>query len=194
MLNYITISKLNALSIIGGNGDNKSLALSLNANLLGLGYIMSERLFNAVKGMNNVDAGDLYTDVIDVLRDIKGDYIYTPMYPNFPEQVMEATEHELFLNAIMHYWTSGEWKPNYDKKPRANVFEHSDLVELDLATEDDVAGIFTSLLASNASISEGDKDILVWLIDNYGNLVFPDVIPFLLPKINQNSYFDLFPS
>ena len=26
------------------------------------------------------------------------------MYPNFPKQVMEASDLELYLNAITHYW------------------------------------------------------------------------------------------
>lgn len=178
MLNYITISKLDSLFVRNGFGDNKALALSLNANLMRLGYIMSERLFDAVKSMHAEDAEALYTDVIDILREIKGDYVYNPMYPNFPNQVMEASEVELYFNAIMHYWSAGEWKPNYDKLPRENVFEHSEFITLDLATEKDVADVFTRLLASNASISDADREIVEWYIDNYGNLVFPDTIPF----------------
>ena len=36
---------------------------------------------------------------------IGDDVIYEPMYKNFPEEVMEASEIDLYLNAILHYLT-----------------------------------------------------------------------------------------
>ena len=39
---------------------------------------------------------------------------YRPMYPNFPKQVVEASDCELLVYALTHYWTWGKWLPDYD--------------------------------------------------------------------------------
>lgn len=40
------------------------------------------------------------------------------MCPNFPQQVAEASDSELFVNAIIHYTSMGSWLPEYEKAPR----------------------------------------------------------------------------
>ena len=40
------------------------------------------------------------------------------MYPNFPEQVMELSDAELYLNAIIHYLTDGKILPSYETEER----------------------------------------------------------------------------
>ncbi len=37
------------------------------------------------------------------------------MYPNFPESVMEENEMQLYMNAIVHYWSYGTILPCEEK-------------------------------------------------------------------------------
>ena len=62
---------------------------------------------------------------------MKGVKDYQPTYPNFPKQVMDASEAELYLNAIVQYfhdWVADvtgdlsiSWKPHYDKEARSKL-------------------------------------------------------------------------
>ena len=46
-------------------------------------------------------------DKYSFLKEMKGDHVkHTPMYPNFPKQVMEMEFCDLYRNAMMHYWTA----------------------------------------------------------------------------------------
>lgn len=112
-------------------------------------------------------------------KKLKGaDVEYRPMYPNFPQQVMEASDFELHMNAIIHYFTHGAWTPEYEKLSRKYAIEPTKLITIDTISKDEFFGIFTDILASNESISQDDKDIVTWFLDNYGSdLVMPSDIP-----------------
>lgn len=154
-------------------------AMTLQANIMSLGYIMDEDLLKAISGLPVTDMTDLSKVLVKSLKELKGDnVIHKPMYPNFPRQVIEADYLELVLNAIMHYWSFGHWKPDYEKLPREFAFENVKFRTLGLASEEDFASIFTKILASNDSVSDTDKKIIEWFLQNYGNLVFPETIPF----------------
>lgn len=164
----------------GSSVAGKSMVMTLQANVINLGFIMSTDLIDELSEIE-VNAFESFSkEFVDILRKLKGaDVDYNPMYPNFPKQVMEASDAELWMNAILHYWTYGQWKPNYDKIPREYAPENIKLVEIDLATsEDEFANVFTQLLGSNESISDTDVKIVKWFLKNYTNLVYPEKIPF----------------
>ena len=161
--------------------DNFAVALTLNAELINLGFIMSAPLLNTTKTLSEDQLTFLAEELIPTLRARKGAHVnYQPMYPNFPKQVIDAWDVELYFNAIRHYWSMGQWSPNYPTLPKAYAFETSKLIEIGLATDTEVNAIFTKLLQSNDSISEDDKQILEWFMLNVDNaaLAFPEDIPF----------------
>lgn len=178
--NTICIEKLSKAYIpepTVGSLDERVMALQ--ANVMALGYVMSETLSKAVAGLDQTKFESFSKELIQTLKVLKGDnVVHKPMYPNFPQQVMDASDLELFLNAILHYWSYGQWKPFYAKDEREFAFETVKFREIDLASLDDFHGIFTSILASNESISERDKKIVQWFLDHESALPFPEEIPF----------------
>lgn len=179
----ISIKKLNKLCVlqelVHPENRNSRDALTLNAEMMHLGYIMSERLMNAVCTLGKDSLAKLYNEVIPTLQNIKGaDVQYKSFYPNFPKQVMDTSNFELYLNAITHYWSNGVWKPDYEKIPRELAFESSKFIEIDLATKKEVYGIFTTLLSSNSSLSAEDNSFVIWFLDNCAGLPYPKTIPF----------------
>ncbi|OUS28426.1 hypothetical protein A9Q99_12970 [Gammaproteobacteria bacterium 45_16_T64] len=181
----ITLSKLDGVVVnttpLDSTVDNLAAALTLNAELMQLGYIMSETLLTATKQLSNNNLTLFAQELITTLRQRKGAHInYTPMYPNFPRQVIDISDMELYLNAITHYWSLGQWLPDTDKLPRHYAFEATKFQEIALTTDNQVKGIFTALLASNDSLSDTDKKILEWFMLNLpkDQRIFPEVIPF----------------
>lgn len=160
---------------------NQTLVLTLNAEMMRLGYVMSEALFAAAQLQKHDELVRLCNEVISVLKNIKGDdVVYRPMYPNFPVQVIEADLVELYLNAMMHYWSFGEWKPAYEKLPRQFNLEFVKYRQLELASEKEFNNVFTTLLKSNDSLSEEDKSIVEWFIEfrEDSDLNYPEIVPF----------------
>src|SRR5690606_17393504 len=89
-----------------------------------------------------------YETALPILQKMVGAHrSFNPMYPNFPKQVMEASDAELFYNAMTHYF--GFWLsdilddpnlvvlPNYDKEARPLLDEFHELRWIDLGSEED---------------------------------------------------------
>ena len=73
------------------------------SNLVALGYVPDSKFFEA---RNDFTLEDL-TELLKAAETILGVADYKPMYPNFPTQVMEASDVELYVNAILHYVLRG---------------------------------------------------------------------------------------
>lgn len=162
-----------------GIENNVAIALSMNANMMQLGFIMSDELSTAVSSMSVADITDLYNHLIPILAQMKGAHVkYNPMYKNFPREVMDMSHIELFINAINHYWTAGQWKPESPDVAREFAFEQHKFDVLTLSGATDFANIFTRLVTSNDSISASDRKTVIWFMDNMVNLPIPSEIPF----------------
>lgn len=179
MKTKILIKKLSALIVKPSDFDNLTIASTFNAGMLKYGFSMSRELFNVVASLPEKDIKVLYDSVMPVLQELKGaDVSYKAFYPNFPSQVMEAHEIEQFVNAINHYWSGGLWKPEYAELSRKLSLEMNKIKVIGLTTEMEFKKVFTSILASNESISSEDKSIVEWFILEESNLEYPEEIPF----------------
>ena len=161
--------------------DNHSITLSLNAEMMNLGFVMSKELFESIETLSVSNITELAQVVIKELQILKGaDVVHQPMYPNFPEQVMASTDLELYFNALNHYWSNGLWQPQTQIQAKPFAFETTKLREISMADENALKGIFTQFLKSNDSLSEEDKATIEWFMLNYpqSELSFPDEIPF----------------
>jgi hypothetical protein len=154
-----------------GNHANSELALSLSAEMMQLGFVPSAPLFASLQASSVDNLTNLHNVIIPILKKMKGAHVkHTPFYPNFPEQVMEMSHFELYMNAIMHYWTLGEWRPSYDELPREYHFENVKFRTIDSISDNSFNRIFVRLLTANESLSETDKEVIKWFMDNVSDL------------------------
>ncbi len=155
-------------------------ALMLQAEAMRLGYIFDKELFERLSSLSKERIAKMYRKVIPILQSFKGaDKKWKAFYPNFPEQVMKATEFELFYNAVIHYWSYGRWMPVYKASRRVPKMESVKFTTLKLIEEGDTLSIFTDLLSSNVSLSESNLEDLEWMIRRNGE----DLQPFVPEKI-----------
>ena len=130
--------------------DSKRMAITFFTNIFQLGYVPTKNFLDTVSSFDHDTLAEFSRVVIRILVRAKGgDVNYRPMYPNFPDQVAEASVVELYLNALTHYWSMGTWLPEYEELPRAEAFETGSLIEIDLIDENEFRKIFTTLLSSN---------------------------------------------
>ncbi|WP_035424251.1 TerD family protein [Bacillus sp. UNC438CL73TsuS30] len=181
--------------LIVNQGPEKVLCLDVLAtalkNIEKLGFMFSEKLINAVRTMNEKEFLYFYNTLIHDLQEMTGENrSFRPMYPNFPTQVMDMEEAELYLNAIVHYFSvavrdsiginlPNNCLPIYEKVIRSPLIERTDLRILDLAIDEDFILMIQNLISAKSSISEIDKQDIAWAIEQMDDpaSLLPDSIP-----------------
>lgn len=134
---------------------------SLDANLRKLGYALDGALAERLVHAPVDEIKRIHDTVIREAKEIKGVRRYSPMYPNFPKQVMEASEAELYINAIAHYFGTAigvRIMPKYDKVARPDLnFDESKVTLIGLGDIDGFVGLVRNLLHSKSAFSETAK-------------------------------------
>jgi len=178
-LNAVAFKRGYFISQRNGN-ENELLALSLQAELMRLGFMFSSDAYESVKGLSREQIVAYHDEIVPIAKALVGaKRNYRPFYVNFPQQVMEMSNIELFFNAILHYWSDGTWEPPQELTERGLQFEHSEFRLVTLKTEDEFKADFTKLVSVNSALTDADKTLVEWFIGHYGNtLSMPRHVPF----------------
>lgn len=117
---------------------------------------------------NKINVKKLFPELIASLDILTGNsHLHRPMYPNFPKQVAEASEVELFLNAIVHYATLGNWTPEYEAELRACAVEtNKKFKTIDVIADPELWDVVYTLIASPDSLTTADKEFIQLSLDN----------------------------
>lgn len=147
-------------------------------NVESLGYTFSKQLMEVFRTLSKGEFTAVYTVLVKELRVIVGAHVaYKPMYPQFPQQVMDAEDIELYINAILHYMTLA--LPAEEVKKRLPLLDRVDLKVIGLGDEADFARLIRQLIQANGSISDSDKEGIEWVIAHVEDLeaILPEEIP-----------------
>ena len=159
--------------------DNRIAVSTVQTHLMQFGYMLDEKAFNELSKSDLSFITTFNNETISYLRDIMGgNFDFKPLYKNFPEEVMSKSDCELFINAILHYWSNGTWEPSTVTYEKPIKFEKIKYNMIGYATEDRFQRIFTDLVSINQSLPPQDFKIVEWFVNNGKKLVFPDQIPF----------------
>ena len=160
-VNSIALRHLNGIYIPKNidNNVNETLSIEELATLIkkfeGYGYIFSKDLAIAISKEERNKIIDKLKSVIKVIENFKSDKDYVVFYKNFPDEVINMSEAELYINQILHYWI-GYLPSNSENIIKENV-EPSKLVkatELKLIDDEIIEKLFIDLLSSNVTLSE----------------------------------------
>lgn len=179
MMNEILLRRKNKVIVERGNEaiPNNQYIATIMKNVEALGYTFSKELFEILQTLNRDDLQKFYLELVPMLKKLVGaDVVYKPMYPNFPESVMEADYIDLFINAIVHYWSDGTLYPNEKREERLPLFDMTKIKIIDIGTVEDLYEIFNNLCQSKTSISQTDKEDFEWIFKNM-QVKFSDEIP-----------------
>ena len=160
---------------------NRSLVLTLNAHLMSLGYMLAQPLLITFMRLPASEVIPVGGQMIQYLRERQGSHVqHQPMYANFPQQVIEMSCQELYMNALMHYYTCGYWQPDYAQLPREFAFEQVKFQSINQISETQFRALFSTLLQSQDSLSAQDKAIIEWFLQHEAAkaLPLPEEIPF----------------
>ena len=172
-INSIALRHFNGIYIAKSidNNINETLSIEELATLIkkfeGYGYIFSKELAIAISKEERNTIIDKLKAVIEVIEDFKSDKNYTVFYKNFPDEVINMSEVDLYINQILHYWIG--YLPSNSKNIIKEDVEPSKLVkarELNLIDDEMIEKLFIDLLSSNVTLSEQYLDDVCVLTNN----------------------------
>lgn len=165
------------------NEYKKALIATASKNLESLGYQMSPKLAESllhVSLQEIVDTAEVLKD--SLLERLGGNVEYNPMYPGFPESVMERSEAELYFDAVIYAFSGFEVLPEDEERTRTVVDDLGDTKEfkiIDLADINTAKDITSNLMSSQIAFSQDDKQDLVSIHKAFAEeyLSIPEKIP-----------------
>lgn len=164
-LNEILIRRKNLIILPAttpskGVGHNSSSIIgSILRNIEPYGFTFSPSVINELKEYSPETLIDWFTQVVEpVMKKITGaNHKWSCMYPNFPQQVMDASDAELYINALVHYLTFGEILPDYEEKTRLHLICNPNATKvIDIGCYEAAILIFKNIVSSNVSVSVQD--------------------------------------
>ena len=167
-LNVDPSQKINSTSDITER--TKRLVGTLAKNIeTKFGYKLSESFIATLLTLNEDEIKNVYDNLYTALNELNPMFIYSPLYPNFPRQVMELSEAELYTNAVMHYLGDviGERiMPYYEKEERTPLLEDVNVKVIGLGTKEEFYVIFENLMKASSSISDIDREDIKYVLEN----------------------------
>jgi len=172
-INSIALRHFNGIYIAKNtdNNINETLSIEELATLIkkfeGYGYIFSKELAIAISKEERNVIIDKLKSVIKVIEGFKSDKNYTVFYKNFPDEVINMSEVDLYINQILHYWIG--YLPSNNENIIKEDVEPSKLVkarELNLIDDEMIEKLFIDLLSSNVTLSEQYLDDVCVLTNN----------------------------
>jgi hypothetical protein len=166
---------------MGTVGATRAQVASAVREIAAFRCVLSEPLIEQIGLLSPTELKSWLRDIVRVLRRRSGAHVHhRPFYPDFPEQVLTASEAELYLNAVMHYLTLRRLPATEDSRPpmlEGNfipwVIEPGSIPEFESLLE--------PLVSSRTSLSEEEAADVMWFIREYKSDVFrllPEVVPF----------------
>lgn len=166
---------------IGTGGATRAQVASAVREVAAFRCVLSEPLIEQIGTLSATELKQWLREIIGVLRRATGAHVnHRPFYPDFPEQVMAASEAQLYLNAVIHYLTLWRLPPTEHARPAmlegnfiSRVIEPGSISEFESLLE--------PLVSSRTSLSEEETADVLWFIRKYKSDTFrllPEAIPF----------------
>ena len=176
-INAIYIRRRGKVILPEGAGTTSLGALAaLQKNLESLGYLLGREVMDGLARLSLAQVDAFYQRLVKDLRALVGAHRkFEPMYPNFPGQVMEMTEAELYVNALLHYWTLQRHEFEPEDRPALEAYPPRHVIGL--GSREEFTAIFTLLARAKTPFSPQDKEDVAWFIAQYRD----DILP-LLPE------------
>ena len=165
----------------GSGGATRAQVASAIKEIAAFRCVLSESLIEQIGGLSPAELKHWLRDIIGMLRRRAGAHVHhRPFYPDFPEQVLQAPEAELYLNAVMHYLTLRRLPPTEHSRPPLLEGNFIPWV-IESGSVSEFESLLEPLVSSRTSLSEEETADVVWFIREYKSAVFrllPETIPF----------------
>lgn len=167
----------------GAHNLPRTYLASAMKNIEGLGFTFSGPLMAVLETQSVEDFIAFYVELEGQLKDMVGaKQSYKPMYPGFPKQVMDMSDAELYIGAMIHYCTLAlpvEGSSRKTAAPKEKLIKTAKLNIIELGDEADFFNTIKGLIGAKSSISPTDKEHLAFVIEMEDDVsgLLPQEIP-----------------
>ncbi len=167
-MNHIYLRRRSKVYLPRASGTTPlNVIATIQKNLESLGFVLSKELSERLTQSNPDLVDFFYHKLVRNLRELVGAHRpFTPMYPNFPQQVMDMHQAELYFNALMHYLTLTLHET--ETATRQPLDDWPSLKEIHLGSRDDFEEMFRLLARSKSPYSAQDQEDVKWFVAQYG--------------------------
>lgn len=163
----------------GNHAPSVQLQASVQRELEQVGYALSQDVLDHVASWAPKELAGFRRQLLGDLQKALGAHReLRPFYRNFPHEVMELSEAQLYVNARIHYWTLTRPQGDPDPRPPLSNVPRPRLIER--GTAEDRDGIFTQLVRAKTAFSPQDREDVDAFVAHYrGGIVglLPDAVP-----------------
>lgn len=156
---------------------DRKYVVAFTLNMQSLGFMPSEDLLNKLATLSYDEFVNEAEEIRAALISLNGSRTnMLPMYPDFPEVMMSLSDEQLFFDAIMHFFTMGQWEARFEDRVKMNTPSLLNLKTISLGSEEDLKSYISALSNSSVAMSDTQKENLESLICRYYN------------ELNQNMF------
>jgi hypothetical protein len=166
---------------MGTGGATRAQVASAVREVAAFRCVLSEPLIEQIGLLSATELKHWLHEIVEVLRREMGAHVHhRPFYPDFPEQVLTASDAELYLNAVIHYLTL--WRLPQTEHARPALLEGNFISRvIEPGSVAEFESLLEPLVSSRTSLSEEETADVVWFIREYKSDVFrllPEAVPF----------------
>ncbi|WP_226501209.1 TerD family protein [Pseudomonas sp. MWU16-30322] len=166
---------------VGTGGATRAQVASAIREVAAFRCVLSETLIEQIGMLSPTELKHWLYGIVEILRRRSGAHVHhRPFYPDFPDQVLRATEAELYLNAVIHYLTLRRLPPTEESRPPLLEGNFIHWV-IEPGSVHEFESLLEPLVSSRTSLSEEETADVVWFVREYKSDVFrllPEAIPF----------------
>ncbi|QXI52512.1 TerD family protein [Pseudomonas alvandae] len=165
----------------GTGGATRAQVASAVQEIAAFRCVLSEPLIERISMLSAAELTHWLREIVEVLRRQTGAHVrHRPLYPAFPEQVLKASQAELYLTAVSHYLTL--WRLPPEEHPRPVMLEGNFVSRvIELGSVSEFESMLEPLVSARTSLSDEETTDVVWFIRAYKGDVFrllPEAVPF----------------
>lgn len=166
-LKDLILRERNVLAVPKGAEDNERLAATALKNLESIGFTLDKEGYENLKTASKDEIVDWYTKAYKDLKDlVGGNREYHPLFPNFPDEVINGDEFELFVKQMLHYWVGYKPEENSELEGVQSLEEHPlkvvrTIVDAKESVEGEALAIFTNLLRTKENLTPAQMESVV---------------------------------
>lgn len=181
MKHFYTFLKKKALHLAfdpASSPQNEELAHQINHELMRIGYVLDEPTFRALAAQTSDELARVYDELSRGIAEVvpNGDE-YEPIYRSFPQSVLQMSYGEFLVNALVHYWSFGQWRPeDAEHLEREFAVEAVDYKQVGSLSDAGYQRMFDDLLYGNVSLSALDKRVVDFYLDQGGEFEFSRIV------------------
>lgn len=155
---YVQEQKLNIKKASRNNTLSIAEMATITKKFQGYGYTFEKKLAQTIFKVDRDYAIDLCREMLENIEDFKSDKGYEVFYKDFPKEVMNMEEADIYINQMLHYWFG--YIPKHKNLKNKNIgYEKNELAQLvelshlKLVADSDIEKLFYNLLSSNVTLS-----------------------------------------